>query len=64
VDQLSVSDESRLTLLEDGIAPAARTVAEALEHRHDSYTFAMQALVAVLEIEVGRTPVIEGGATR
>ena len=63
VDGLSDTKEARLTLVDEAIAPAARTVAEALERRGDPYAFALRALVAVLETSLRAAAISPGGAT-
>jgi nitrate reductase molybdenum cofactor assembly chaperone NarJ/NarW len=64
VDGLREADESRPTLVDEAMAPAARAAAEALERRDHPYASAMRALVAVLEANFPAAAVTPGGATR
>jgi nitrate reductase molybdenum cofactor assembly chaperone len=55
VDGAGVAEESRATLVDEAIAPAARAIAEALEQRDAPYALAVRALVAALGVGLPAT---------
>ncbi len=55
VDAPGVPHESRRTLVDEAIAPAARAIAEALDRRSEPYALVLRALLAVLGFGVPAT---------